>query len=489
MPEKINNIQVFSLLEVTNSIKKTITERYKSSFWVKAEMSKLNYYPHSGHCYPDLIQKHDGKLLASIKANLWKEDYQRINNEFKKILGEPLKDNITILLNAKIIYEPLHGLTLRIINIDSSYARGELEREKLEAIERLRKEGIFNNNKQLILPILPKRIAVVSVETSKGYADFLDVINSNASNYNFFCMLFPSLLQGENAVGSIINQLNRIQSIKDHFDLVAIIRGGGGDVGLSCYNNYQLAKKIALYPLPVLTGIGHSTNETVVEMISNQNSITPTKLAEFLIERFHNFSKSVIESERIICEVSRKIVEDEKLKIKNSIRLFNSVSKNHLLKNKEIIHNEIKNLKDKCKELNINAIRIINNYASNVSQNVKYQILQGRNQNEQILLKIKNGKNNYLNKSLSKIKDLKNRFIRQCPIILQNKNKEIENINKDIDLLNPRNVLRRGYSITYVNGKSIKTYSEVKANSEVNTVLFEGSFKSIITTIKKDNLL
>ena len=158
---------------------------------------------------------------------------------------------------------------------------------------------------------MPQRIAIISVETSKGYADFIKVIETNSWNYKFFHLLFPSLLQGDKAVEDIINQLRRIEKVKEHFDVVAIIRGGGGDVGLSCYNNYKLAKEIALFPIPVITGIGHSTNETVTEMISFSNAITPTKLAEYLIQMFHNFLVPVQEAENTVIDRSRRLLSEE----------------------------------------------------------------------------------------------------------------------------------------------------------------------------------
>jgi len=463
LSEQINNIKVYSLLEVSNSIKKTITERYKRSFWVKAEMNRLNYYPHSGHCYPELVEKQNGKLVVNMRANLWKDDYQRINNKFIKVLNEPLKDYITILINVTVSFETLYGLTLRIIDIDPAYTLGELEREKQETIGKLKQEGIFDNNKRLILPVLPKRIAVISVKTSKGYADFAEVINSKKGIYKFIGKLFPAILQGDNAVKSIMDQLNKIETISDQFDIVAIIRGGGGDVGLSCYNNYEFAKRIALYPIPVLTGIGHSTNETVVEMVSNQNSITPTRLAEFLIEKFHSFSLNIQQFERIICDEAKKIIQDEKLKIRNSTRLFNSVSKNHL-------QNDNNNLK------NLTAL---------LKHNITFHIIEAKNLNKQVSVRIINSCNNYITRSLTGIKDLKTLIVKHCPILLEKKKKEIANISKNIELLDPINVLKRGYSITYLNGRSVRSHSEVKVDSEVNTVLYKGSFISKITSVKK----
>ena len=288
MSEVINNKTVFSLLEVANSIQKTINARYTSSYWVKAEMNKLNHYSHSGHCYPELVEKKDNKVIAEMRAVLWKGNFDKINAQFLKTLNEPLKDGIKILFLTQINFDPKYGISLNILDIDPSYTLGDLEKEKQQNIIRLKKENLFDKNKTLQLPLIPQRIAIISVETSKGYADFLNVIDNNQWNYKFFHMLFPSLLQGDRAPSNIIEQLNKIRKVKHHFDLVAIIRGGGGDIGLASYNNYDLAKTVASFPLPVLTGIGHATNETVTEMVAHSNHITPTNLAEslFKVSRF-----------------------------------------------------------------------------------------------------------------------------------------------------------------------------------------------------------
>jgi exodeoxyribonuclease VII large subunit len=344
MPETINDKTVFTLLEVSNSIQKAMAERYKSAYWIKAEMNKLNYYSHSGHCYPELVEKHEGKVIAQIKSNLWRDDYQLINARFMAILKEPLKDGIKILFLATISYDPVYGLSLRIIDIDPSYTLGDLEREKQESLQRLRDEGIFNLNKSLSIPMLPQRIAIISVESSKGYADFTEVLNRNPWSYRFFHMLFPSVLQGEKAITSIMGQLKRIKKVKHHFDVVAIIRGGGGDVGLSCYNSYELAREIARFPIPVITGIGHATNETVVEMISFSNAITPTKIAEFLIQKFHNFSVPVQRAREIITDKSRRILLEEKTRIQAEAKLFRSVTVSILMENRNELRNAGKSL-------------------------------------------------------------------------------------------------------------------------------------------------
>jgi len=290
MPELIQDKTIFSLLEVSKSIQKTLAERYKSLYWIKAEMNKLNHYTHSGHCYPELVEKQDGKIVAEIRSTLWKADFTRINNNFLKIAQEPLREGITMLFQASISYDPMYGLSLRIVDIDPTFTLGELEKEKLDSIRKLKEEGIYEANKSVPFPMLPKRLAIVSVETSKGLSDFYKIINQNPWGYRLECTLFPALLQGDKSIPSIINQLAIIADKIAEFDVVAIIRGGGGEVGLSSYNNYLLARAIAIFPIPVLTGIGHSTNYTVSEMVAYKNAITPSELADFLIQKFHNFS-------------------------------------------------------------------------------------------------------------------------------------------------------------------------------------------------------
>jgi len=511
MPETVNDKQVFSLLEVTKSIQKTIAERYKSSFWVKAEMNKLNFYKQSGHCYPELVEKQDGKVIAQIKSNLWKDDYININNTFQRVLKEPLKDGIKILFLAKVSFDPAYGLALRIIDIDPSYTLGDLEREKQETIKKLKDEGIFGKNKTLPIPLLPQRIAIISVETSKGYADFLKVIDTNSWNYKFFHLLFPSLLQGEKAVDGIINQLRRIKKVKSHFDVVAIIRGGGGDVGLSCYNYYLLAKEIALFPMPVITGIGHATNETVTEMISFSNAITPTKLAEYLLQKFHNFSVPVQKAEEKIIDKARRLISDEKTKFQSEIKLFRSVTENILIKNRNEIKGQVqslfqqshflfKNEKEYLFSIREGIRKGTNTFCNTAKQKIKQFALTmkkdvGTHLNA-VKLVINQNANQVVRSSRvlllsrkEKIVQFKERFSEKSLLLLRNETIELNSIEKNVNNMNPKEVMRRGYSITLLQGKAVKNFDKVKEGDTLNTVVFEGNIVSIVKSSSKPNEL
>lgn len=465
MPEKTNDKTIFSLVEISRSIQRCVAENFKSAFWIKAEMNKLNYYSHSGHCYPELVEKKDGKVIAQLKGNLWNTDFIKINAKFLKVLKEPLKDGIKILFCATVNFDPVYGLGLRILDIDPSFSLGELEREKQETIDRLKQENIFDQNKSLLLPLLPQRIAIISVETSKGYSDFIKIIDSNPHGYKFFLYLFPALLQGDRSIESILIQLKKIGKIKSHFDAVVIIRGGGGDVGLSSYNNYHLSKAIALFPIPVLTGIGHSTNETVAEMVCYKSAITPSELADFFIQKFNSYSEPVRKAEELIKEKAKRLIRDEKLKFDNTLKYFRSVTTNLLHRS----NNEIKAHSITLSRQSNFLIRNEKQALSNIATGIRRSSINLIRENLQIV--------NQLALNTKKF-----------PVTCIEKQKtEINNLEKAVRMLDPINVLQRGYSITLLNGKSISSVNEISEGDTITTLVADGSIESKVNATKNNH--
>lgn len=465
MPEDLDERKIFSLLEVNRSIQRTLQKRYTSAFWVRAEMNKLNYFPQSGHCYPDLLEKADGKVVAQIRANFWKDDYQRVSKKFLELLKEPLKDGIKILFSAKISFDPVHGLTLRILDIDPAYSLGEIEKEKLETIIRLKNERIFSRNKELPVPLLTRRIAVISVQTSKGYQDFTGKIEQNPWGYRFFHMLFPAVLQGEKIVGSITKQLKRIEKVKDHFDVVAIIRGGGGEIGLSSYNDYALAREVALFPLPVFTGIGHITNETVIEMVSCKNLITPTDLADFLLQNFHNFSVPLREATELLCDLPLRIIKEEK----------------------EAQLELVQRIKASAMSAIAEAGGQISRSGMSLRKDTSYQLAQARFQTREKGRTLIN-----ISQSLLQARRVNTGIVAEA--VVQNlnrlflvKNTGLDHMEKLIDNMNPENVLRRGYSITLLRGKAIKSTDQVTTGETIETMVSDGIITGKVTGIKKNH--
>jgi exodeoxyribonuclease VII large subunit len=465
MPELIDHKQVFTLTEVANSIRKTIADRYTSGYWIKAEINKLNVYAKSGHCFPELVYKNEGKIECEMRATLWKNDFDRIQKNFLNTVQEPLKDGIKVLLFASISYEPKYGLSLIIRDIDPSFSLGELEREKKECIERLQKEGLFGKNKLVPLALLPKRIAVLSVETSKGYQDFKKVMDENIFGYRFFHMLFPAVLQGDASIKTLKNQLNRIKKVKHHFDAVAIIRGGGADVGLSSFNNYSLAKAVSQFPLPVFTGIGHSTNLTVTEMVAYQSAITPTELADFFLQKFHNFAVPVQRAEEIILSEPFEILKNEKQVFNHTTKLFQSLTRERLNELQHELKAVSRSLLTETKHGLIsekrNLFQLNNQLKRAGKEHVKHhaQIL---NQNLQTLKK-----------------EIHHTVTRQ--------HETLRNTEKIIQLVDPMNVVKRGYSITTLDGKLLRSVTDLKEGLVLETLLSDGSILSHIQKIKPKN--
>lgn len=466
MPELIDNKQVFSLTEVANSIRKTISDRYSSGYWIRAEINKLNIYAKSGHCFPELVDKNEGVITCEMRATIWRNDFEKINRQFIKTINEPLKDGIKVLMFANITYEPKYGLSLVIRDIDPSFSLGELEREKKETIDKLQKEKLFGKNKLLKLALLPKRIAVISVETSKGYQDFLKVIEQNIFGYRFFHMLFPAVLQGDAAVRTIRNQLNRIKKVKHHFDCVAIIRGGGGDVGLSSFNNYQLAKSICNFPLPVFTGIGHSTNLTVCEMVSFQNAITPTELGDFLLQAFHNFAVPLQNAEDILLHDIPKILLLENRQFDNTTRLLKNQIKNRLREENQI-------LKMVSKELIVETRSRLRHDAD---------FLSG------CYVSLKKSSDELIKSERKEIEKLIVDSQKNLKRLVTKKLDELEQTEKIIRLVDPMNVIKRGYSITEVNGKLLRDVNKVKKGDKLTTLSVNGTIESTVEEIKKNKI-
>jgi exodeoxyribonuclease VII large subunit len=279
-------MKVYTLKQICDSLSRCIDTHYKQYYLVEAEMNKLNYYAYSGHAYPDLVFRENNQITAEMRAVIWRDQLLKINAQFIEKIGEPLKDGIKILCKAKLNFDAKHGVSLQIADILTEFTLGDLAIEKKKTIEALKEKGILWQNKQLHLAQLLKKLAIISVESSKGYQDFMSILQEKASRFNIYSKLFPAVLQGDEAVQSIAESLDAILNDNLVFDAVVILRGGGGDVGLTCYNHPFLAEKVALFPIPILAGIGHKSNETVVEMAAHTSGITPSAIAHFLTDRF-----------------------------------------------------------------------------------------------------------------------------------------------------------------------------------------------------------
>jgi exodeoxyribonuclease VII large subunit len=449
--------QIFSLKQVVSSIRKTIEERYAQTYWMKAEIYKFNRFP-SGHAFPEIVQRENDKIVAQLSGTIWKQNYERINQQFVEVVKEPLKDGSNLLMQVKITFNELYGLSLQIIDIDPSFSLGEVQKQREETLKRLQKEGILNCNQQLPFPLLPKRIAVISADSSKGLSDFMEVLINNEEGYSFFTFLFNAYLQGDQAVDSIIQTLEKIKKVRQHFDLVVIVRGGGAEVGMTCYNHYELCKAIATFPLPILTGIGHSTNLNVAEMIAYRNAITPTKLAEFLIQTFREFDQEIRYGQHVVRTKSMDVLFNANQQLDALLRLFKQISKHSAGISKQHLVDLTKSLEynsQKCVTKNQNQLK---NIVVQISHNARFDLKERFNLINQHQEKLKFRSTNLLNST----------------------SRNIVELEKNLDLLDPIHVMKRGFSITRQNGKAITSPSEIENEVEIVTEVAEGQFRSIV---------
>lgn len=425
--------QVFSLSEITESIARMFGKYYASPYWIRAEISKLNYYPASGHCFPDLVEKLEGKVKAQLRSIIWRDDLFRISQKFEEVTREPLREGIAIMFQAYVKFTSEHGLSLNIIDIEPLYTLGEMARAKLATVMRLKQEEIFQKNKLVPLPLLIKRVAIISAETSKGYSDLMVTLNNNPEGYRFITRIFHALLQGDAAVESIRRQLVKIREISDQFDAVLIIRGGGDEVGLACYDHYDLAREVALFPIPVITGIGHSTNETAVEMVACVNKITPTDVAHYMIAGFRSFDERLQVSALRLVEGVEEILGAETTRFVNLAAAFQQAGQLFVDNEHETLEQMALDIRESVNAAVFNHRIALSRYETALVVHPG-QLLGNNRTLLQIQFKMLGFHKSHLF----------NRYLNT-----------LENIGQKVQLLDPVNVLKRGFTITRYKGKTV----------------------------------
>ena len=276
--------QALSLYELNGLVKRTIRDRMSETYWVQAELSDVrsNY---SGHCYLEFIQKDasGNNLIAKARGTIWSNIYKMLKPYFEQETGQAFASGIKVLVRVSVDFHELYGYSLTVLDIDPTYTVGDMERKRREILRQLEEEGVIDLNKELEIPVLPQRIAVISSATAAGYGDFCNQLSNNPRGYGFYTELFPAIMQGERVEESIIAALDAIYARLEAFDVVVIIRGGGATSDLSGFDTYELAANCAQFPLPIITGIGHERDDTVIDLIAHTRVKTPTAAAAFLI--------------------------------------------------------------------------------------------------------------------------------------------------------------------------------------------------------------
>ena len=301
------------LLTLQRLLKQGVESLFPNRVWVKAEVSAVKARS-GGHCYLELSQSSDKGLEAKVSAIIWSSKYRLIAPYFQSVTGSPIQEGMVILVEVQVNYSELYGLSLIINDIDPEYSLGVKELERQKTIERLQKEGLMGLQKELELPVLPYRLAVVSAEDAAGYRDFMRHLGENPYGFKVEPVLFPALMQGTECPSSIIAAMDAVLECEGEWDAVLILRGGGSKLDLSWYDDYSLAAVIAQYPLPVLTAIGHDQDFHVCDMVAYEYLKTPTALADYIMDIYEGEDERISSAEtRIRLAVSNRLYREDAL--------------------------------------------------------------------------------------------------------------------------------------------------------------------------------
>lgn len=281
-----------SLYELNALVKRSIHACLPDTYWVQAELSDVrsNY---SGHCYLEFVQKEPrgNNLIAKARGTIWSNVYRLLKPYFEEETGQAFVAGIKVMVKVTVEFHELYGYSLTVQDIDPTYTLGDMARRRREILKQLEEEGVLTLNKELEIPLLAQRIAVISSATAAGYGDFCNQLEQNSYGFVFYPHLFPAIMQGERVEQSVITALDAIHACRDDWDVVVIIRGGGATSDLSGFDTYELAANCAQFPIPIITGIGHERDDTVLDFVSHTRVKTPTAAAEYLINHLHDTAK------------------------------------------------------------------------------------------------------------------------------------------------------------------------------------------------------
>ena len=356
-------MEYISLLALNNTIQQAIEGQMAPTYWVVAEISEMRLNQ-KGHCYLELVEKRQDMVVARLRATIWSYTYRNLSLWFEGATGQPLASGMKVLANIAVQFHPLYGLSANIKDIDANFTIGERAKKRQEVINRLTKEGVFELNKALTLPLVPQKVAIVSAPTAAGYEDFMHQLTLNRQGYKFHVKLYNALMQGEQAKASIINALEMAKSMANQFDVLVLIRGGGSQADLDCFDAYELAYHLAKFPLPVITGIGHERDETIADLVAHTKMKTPTAVSEFLISGAQAFEERLDAAFRQVHHQAGQYLARHNQQLSQSILRLKAAGESKLLQN----HNKLNLISQRLKNAANGAINQQENHLNALTQ-------------------------------------------------------------------------------------------------------------------------
>lgn len=449
-----------TLYDLNLKVKEALSNSFSNQYWVIAEISEIKEN-NSGHCYLELIQKDEEQDYpkAKARATIWAYTYRMLKPYFETSTGRPLSSGLKVLVQVEVVFHEVFGYSLNITDIEPSFTLGDIEQKRRETIEKLISEGVFDMNKSTSFPIVPKRVAVISSTTAAGLQDFINQINTNKFGYKIECTLFSANMQGNTAEESIIAALNGINDKYEQFDVVVIIRGGGSQADLSCFDGYWLSAHVAQFPIPIITGIGHDKDVSVVDLVAHTKLKTPTAVAEFIISKYQDAESIAFELAERLEQAVNDIVLTNQTKFEKILTsiipfVFQSLSIERL---------HLERIQNKN---SIASKSLLSNLTTNLANSLKsFEFVTH--------LAIKD--------SQGELKQVSETLINKANHFFESQIIHIQGIETSATILNPENILKRGYSITTLNGKIIRNPSEIEKGTKIKTKLFNGEIESITT--------
>lgn len=448
----------FSLSQYTSAIGNAIrAARDLKNAWVRAELSDVRV--NGGHCYMELIEKNElGQTIAKLRAAIWASQFSYIRNKFYTKTGQEFRSGLKVLVQGTATHHTLYGLSFTIQDIDPSFTLGDMERIRREILERLQREGVLEYNRRLTMPPAPQRIAVISAEGAAGYGDFINQLVDNSERFRFNLLLFPATMQGDRVSSSIRSALDLIGATKEDWDCVAIVRGGGATTDLNGFDDYELARKVATFPLPVVVGIGHERDRNVLDEIAHTRLKTPTAVAAFFVDSLRNYYMRVSGLVDFVTRYSSDRIVGERRRLDNLEATIPVIARSRLEAAKAQLDKEI----------------------TRIPVVVTSRITTAYNQLDTAARVLGVLSSRQCSLAGNRLEEFKSRILVAASTVIKRSAADLTRINGMIDVLSPANTLRRGYSITRINGKAVTDARTLNPGDVIATELRDGNVESIV---------
>jgi len=433
----------YTLLQLNSLVRMAVERTLTGEYWVEAELAECR--ERGGHCYMELVQKEeahsatsrsrqDGTLVARASAKCWRSQWALLQPYFERIAQQPLRAGLKVKLKVYPQFHEAYGFSWIVTDIDPTFTLGDMARRRQEIIDQLKQEGVFDLQKDLQLPLFCQRIAVISSESAAGYGDFVNQLADNGRDLRFVTRLFPAIMQGEQVEQSVIDALNRIFAEADQWDCVVIIRGGGATSDLSGFDTLALAENVAQFPLPIITGIGHDRDESILDMVSHQRVKTPTAAAALLVSHLGQVLDRVLQAEERVARYALQRMEVERLRLSRLAEripvLFSLVRTRHEARLDRLAQTMTAVLRQRIDRENTR----LQTFGTQLFTMADRRLLQERHR--------------------------------------------LELLQQRATALDPALLLQRGYSITLVNGRALRRPADAPPGTVVETRLAEGTLHS-----------